>query len=163
MTLIFFVEYLEKHKSKFSQEIFNLLRNMKKIFIDYRQSLKKRNDFLKKNYDKMKKKIRQRMITCRFCRFSHFCCFSHFFRFVVFHILFDKEENIYRQTRQKFVVVLHILDTVAFVLSFIRHIARQNFLEKKENVMIVTFTLRRSSQWRLFCDERISLICSCFN
>ena len=30
---------------------------MKKIFIDYRQSLKKRDDFLKKNYDKMKKKF----------------------------------------------------------------------------------------------------------
>ena len=55
MTLISFVEYLEKHKSKFNQETFNLLKNMKKVFIDYRQNLKKRDDFLEKNYDKMKR------------------------------------------------------------------------------------------------------------
>ena len=55
MTLISFVEYFEKHKFEFKQEIFNLLRDMKKVFIDYRQNLKKRDDFLKENYDKMKK------------------------------------------------------------------------------------------------------------
>ena len=84
--------------------------------------------------------------------------------FVVFHILFDKKENIYRQAHQKFVVAFHIfdivvLDSVVFVLSFIRHIVRQNFLEKKE--MSWSWRLFRSSQWRLFCDERIDLICSC--
>ena len=55
MTLIFLVEYFEKHKSKLNQETFNLLKDMKKVFIDYRQNLKKRDDFLKENYDKMKK------------------------------------------------------------------------------------------------------------